>query len=1041
MATLRGFQLSKDQSVVVARRMDSPDSPKRQRQRRALHFCLDNSASMGANSDLAKRRFAQLLELATEPSSFTVFNESASTLSTKLCWPAEMAAVQLPSQGRTNISAGLEHTVNAVIEAVGRDVGAKEPIHHVIVLLTDGAHNDGPSPEYAIPMIASELRRKAPAAMISVVVVGVSSASKTSLGMLAKTALESAAMQGLDPMYFCKTAGEMDQILSSLQKAMQVFDNTELTTLALMGAAMPTSGVVGAGFVQDVGVKGSAEATVFLEDRCHVALLLQDPLPCELEVNGVPVHVERIPVNAAFAINAVSSAMEKLRQRRVAAATSAVNCGVASSVLHEQAARLGHWIDAVDSALAQIAAEAAAARAKAEADGDAPAANSAAGRLRRLKKKAGTVSTAAKELRNELEGIMAFRSDDSASQAAFLNGGSSKFATKALIRNARRADGNSDALDDPAARVTALAAELRRVAAALPTALRQDALLKLARLSAVELEALEARVDCELLDQARAVPAADVASCQAGTPLGNFLDGGLPDALDAVREPQCSWLSLLSNREQLLEWASVLATDPQPASLAEYEALCYLGSLGQPIEVERCAATQMSPYQMRIARIWHAPIDTASLLCAHKCQDMIEQIKAPEGGSPRDVLPLVDPELPRASRLVCRSGLMDLLCSVTLCRDLHMFGGNEQRMALHAHALLAALDEPPTEASVRLALRIVYSARQHLGRSLDDPESRYVSLLKRLVNWESLTEADGVDHPAQLLLALVVLDRAEPLSVPALYNLCNETLSRQARLRLKGCTDGSAAAMREEASARMRKLLTITEESCPKPTGTEEPEPARSAVKEACAAIRPGYAIAVAPEEVETDRFCIGGLHPTIRCVHFANALQRSVGDMASVMVEIERGSDSLVEPLLCALKTVPRLPDALELGQAHEARVLATMEAQAFLHHTSATRQDLPDVRDAETMSMIAVELRMQVYDVALALKMREWNLIAGDVIAQRAMQCGDDEFAALVSTHAHRFTKKEFWALAAHARRAGGARHQVFLSACNHEYCAKWG
>ena len=73
---------------------------------------------------------------------------------------------------------------------------------------------------------------QAPGAQVSVVVIGVSNSSQTKLGMIAKTELESAPMPGLEPIYFCETAREMDLTLAELRDALHAFDAAELTQIS-----------------------------------------------------------------------------------------------------------------------------------------------------------------------------------------------------------------------------------------------------------------------------------------------------------------------------------------------------------------------------------------------------------------------------------------------------------------------------------------------------------------------------------------------------------------------------------------------------------------------------------------------------------------------------------------------------------------------------------------------------------------------------------------------------------------------------------------
>merc|ERR1712048_1173520 len=164
--------------------------------------------------------------------------------------------------------------------------------------------------------------------------------------------------------------------------------------------------------------------------------------------------------------------------------------------------------------------------------------------------------------------------------------------------------------------------------------------------------------------------------------------------------------------EQLKEWRD--ATADVAACTNEYQLLMCLGVIGYPIDVQRRAATQMDPYAMDITRIRASLADTASLSTALHSE---QPIVPPEGGVPvQDLLVLVDPDVPRASRLAASSILLrEAYTSVFLCRDLHMFTGSKMRIALHAHALLAAVQPPaatPCKQDLEAQMR-----RQYLGRA------------------------------------------------------------------------------------------------------------------------------------------------------------------------------------------------------------------------------------------------------------------------------------------------------------------------------------
>jgi len=182
-----------------------------------------------------------------------------------------------------------------------------------------------------------------------------------------------------------------------------------------------------------------------------------------------------------------------------------------------------------------------------------------------------------------------------------------------------------------------------------------------------------------------------------------------------------SYLSLHTPFEQLSEWCN--AVDGASAVChSEYELLMYLGAVGYPIEVQRRAATQMNPYAMGISRMCAALADTASLCCALQSD---QPVVPPEGGAPvEDLLVLVDPDVPTASKLAANCALLgEVYTSVVLCRDLHMYTGRAMRVALHAHALLTAVQ--PTFGAQRVADIEAQMRRQFLGRAYQCPGCQF----------------------------------------------------------------------------------------------------------------------------------------------------------------------------------------------------------------------------------------------------------------------------------------------------------------------------
>jgi len=102
-----------------------------------------------------------------------------------------------------------------------------------------------------------------------------------------------------------------------------------------------------------------------------------------------------------------------------------------------------------------------------------------------------------------------------------------------------------------------------------------------------------------------------------------------------------------------------------------------------------------------------------------------QPVVPPEGGAPvEDLLVLVDPDVPTASKLAANCALLgEVYTSVVLCRDLHMYTGRVMRVALHAHALFTVVQ--PMPAAPRVADIEAQMRRQYLGRAYQCPQCRF----------------------------------------------------------------------------------------------------------------------------------------------------------------------------------------------------------------------------------------------------------------------------------------------------------------------------
>lgn len=1086
-----------DDAWVLGLRLLSGHPARAQQSTAHFHFVLDNSASMGSDSRTAKNCFASLVDLATGPCSLVAFNETATLVGDAFHNSQSMKAAELPRQGGTNITAGIEKGLEVIAKQERSDPGA---IHHVLVLLSDGAHNRGPKPQDALPTVGADLRAGCPRLRLSVVVVGVTRSSDTSMGMLVKHCLETLPLE-LQPIYFAQSAAAMQTVLEEMSAGLANLAGAPIN-VALCGEQR---------FVRELGAPPVSTLDVFA-GADELQLVLCGECPAEVVVDGVTYKVTCIEFDMDLTVSALQVLMGQLRVQRVALGSS-----------HTQPAvqQLSVWIDELET------------RCNKQAECSELSLSKATPAMRLAQYKAmKRVTTDAKELRNALEGIQAMSSNDSSSQAAFLTGADSKFAAKAL----RRAANHSGVAIDPQQKRAEIVEELKVLAPKVQLALRLDFKSAIMRLEAQQRSKLEASLRLEL----PALCDESGHSFWESEALNAAIDSGraftaLSDLTGAARQ---SFLSLQSTAEHLKDW--VEAATLTDGCQNEYELLMCAGCLGYPIEVKRCAATQMDPYNMSVGQVKASLADTASLLTALQSD---HPVVGPEGGEAiQDLLVLVDPEAPRASRLVANSALMrEAYTSVVLCRDLHMFTGNKMREALHAHALLAALQPPssqgnneaflrrqylgrafqcascgfgpidhygcgdllshhmerdgaggvaknscprcdwfsedlsdwpawdgkvPKEAgaesssdgrltasAAEIALRICYSARALFSIKKEDDLSQ---LCEKLAAWHTMTTADGVDHPVQVLLALAVVDELPDAALDevSLHLLLNEVCARKARQQLRssaGCDESKTA---EAARKLVCGFLGVERTSAPQAAALGVAEPQRDAVAETCS-----VDFALMADKFDYSKWIKETLTPWEHALRGVQRLRKVVksrpGGWQQLAKDMEMGHgafDDVVEALSKPSRKEESLRSLLRVQSAETApRVLATMAAQAFLHHSSQKRrtfadggalhEPLGDVRDVSTLQGLCRDLRMAFYDDSVTEKMRQWGQVGASMTYQRAMAADLDQFAHLCSGHAHGLDGPTFWGLW-HAAKAGGHdKARVFLSGCNREFVNKYG
>ncbi|CAJ1385154.1 unnamed protein product [Effrenium voratum] len=536
-----------------------------------FHFVLDNSGSMGNNSLVAKDRFADLASVATLGVSLVSFDSSAQLLGTAFTTPQQLRDVKLPRQGGTNITAGIQSSL-----AVIRKFAAEEDAHHLLVLLSDGQHMTGPAPRAALPQMGAELKKDFPQLRLSVVVVGVTRSSDTSLGMLLKETLETAPLPDLQPIYFADSPQQMTTTLEQM--------HVGLTSLQ---GAMVTVSLSEGCFIR-AGQDGEKTTQVLANEREQV-LLCQGAVP-NITVDGKLYEVEVEPFNASLITKALDDQLAAARIRRIASGAESVRPAVK---------QLGAWIRVLEKAAAPEKLNLAKASAK-----------------ERLAQHRSLVAAAHgfRALRNQLAELDAYAANDSASQAAFLTGASRKYGAKAL----RRANDNEV---NPEQRRRELIAEAKQLQPRMRRALLEDLCSKLCCDEALQRALPTGAVPEEVM---RKICAGELPA-EVDESLAEFLEG--PVLQKVTANCRRSYVSLQTAMEQLHEWVDFNGLD---SCDTEYELLMCLGTVGYPIDVKRRDATQMNPYAMDVTRLRPSAVDTASVCTAQHSEQPVVPV---EGGA------------------------------------------------------------------------------------------------------------------------------------------------------------------------------------------------------------------------------------------------------------------------------------------------------------------------------------------------------------------------------------------------------------------------
>merc|ERR1712060_134375 len=260
---------------------------------------------------------------------------------------------------------------------------------------------------------------------------------------------------------------------------------------------------------------------------------------------------------------------------------------------------------------------------------------------------------------------------------------------------------------------------------------------------------------------------------------------------------------------------------------------------------------------------------------------------------------------------------------------------------------------------------------------------------------------------------------------------------------------GDEPAVVAAAQRTIAALLGVT--PAPDVRPLEESEPRREAVAEYCCA---DYVLN--PDAFDFKGWVRDVLTPWASALRFVRRLRTVLrtrqGGWAKLAEDLETCPDAYAD----VVRTLQRPAEQHETLKAFlgverpsdAPRVLATVVAQAFMHHSSQLRRTvaaggslkdpLGDVRDSGTLRALCVDLRMAIYEERVAAKMREWGRVGASLTCQRARAADLEEYSALCSTHVHGLDRPTFWGL---WRAAKGEKVRAFLRKANQGFNAKYG
>jgi hypothetical protein len=174
---------------------------------------IDNSGSMGHATKEATLIIGSgmfdLQNVIMKPGSVIIFADNAQILSDNIRTKEDLNKLIFPQQGQTNITAGIEATINHILS------NHVDPnVHYIVTFLSDGGHNAGlklaPIQIKHMRELIDEMQIK-----LSIIVVGILNPDIT-LGMQIKTGLETCKLNNLESIYYAQNQRQMSTVIEQL---------------------------------------------------------------------------------------------------------------------------------------------------------------------------------------------------------------------------------------------------------------------------------------------------------------------------------------------------------------------------------------------------------------------------------------------------------------------------------------------------------------------------------------------------------------------------------------------------------------------------------------------------------------------------------------------------------------------------------------------------------------------------------------------------------------------------------------------------------